>query len=183
MKKVVVMMMLIWAAAAFSFGQETIKWYTINEAVELNKKAPRVFIVDVYTDWCGWCKRMDANTFSNPVIAAYINKNYYPVKLNAEQKDDIILEGRTYKFIQGSGRGYNELAAILLRGKLSYPSIVYLNPKLQIIDVVAGYKTPQQLEVYLSYFKEGAYARTTLTEYAQTFRGELTPPSTALDAL
>ena len=33
-------------------------------------------MVDVYTDWCGWCKKMDKETFNHPVIAKYINENY-----------------------------------------------------------------------------------------------------------
>lgn len=55
-------------------GQETpkIRWYSIEEAVELNSKSKakdkKKFFIDVYTDWCGWCKKMDANTFTDPVI-------------------------------------------------------------------------------------------------------------------
>jgi len=182
MKKIVLFTLIVMTTFGL-WAQEKIHWYTINEAVELNKKEPRLFMVDVYTDWCGWCKRMDANTFSNEVIAKYVNANFYPVKLNGEEKDSITIDGRTYVFVPNGSRGYNELAAILLKGRLSYPSIVYLNPGLQIIEVVPGYKTPPQLEVYLAYYHQGAYKRQTITEFAQTFRGVLAPPPESSDAL
>jgi len=180
MRKVLIIIVCSFLTAAFAQSQEPVRWYSINEAVELNKKEPRLFMIDVYTDWCGWCKRMDANTFTNPVIADYVNTYFYPVKLNAEQKDDIILEGKTYSYVENGSRGYNELAAILLNGRLSYPSIVYLNEKLQIISIAPGYKTPPQLEIYLAFFQQRAYTRQNITEFAETFRGKIAPePSSA----
>ena len=71
----------------------TLKWYTWEEAVELNKTKPKKMFVDVYTDWCGWCKKMDKSTFADPAVAAYLAENFYPVKLNAEQKADIQFAG------------------------------------------------------------------------------------------
>lgn len=73
-----------------------IKWYSPEEAYELNKTAPKPFFIDVYTDWCGWCKRMDATTFKDPTIAQYLNAYYYPVKFNAEVKDTINFMERPY---------------------------------------------------------------------------------------
>jgi len=56
---------------------EKVKWYTLDEALKLNATAPRKILIDIYTDWCGWCKKMDAETFNHPVIAGYVNKNFY----------------------------------------------------------------------------------------------------------
>ena len=68
---------------------------------------------------------MDSETYSNQVIADYVNKNFYAVKFNAEQKTDVVLNGKTYKFLASGGRGYNELAAELLGGQMGYPLTVF----------------------------------------------------------
>ncbi|MBN1598316.1 MAG: DUF255 domain-containing protein [Bacteroidales bacterium] len=123
----------------FSLHGQQIRWYTWEEAVELNKKVPRKIMVDVYTDWCGYCKVMDRNTFGNAIIADYLNKTFYPVKFNAEQREDITFNNTIYKFVPQGNRGYHELAAALLNGQMSYPSVVFLNEEVQIIHVQKGY--------------------------------------------
>jgi uncharacterized protein YyaL (SSP411 family) len=50
-------------------GGEAVNWVTFEQAVELSKKDKRKVFIDVYTDWCGWCKVMDKNTFSDPKVA------------------------------------------------------------------------------------------------------------------
>lgn len=138
-------------------AQEEIKWVSLKEAIEMNREEPRKFMVDVYTDWCGWCKRMDATTFSNEEVASYVNAHFYPVKFNAEMKDSLTLGERTYHFIDNGRRGYHEVAAILTKGRLSYPTIVYLDEELRHISVEPGYKTAAQLSQKLIYFKEEKY--------------------------
>lgn len=138
-------------------AQEEIKWYSLKEAIEMNREEPRKFMVDIYTDWCGWCKRMDATTFSNEKVATYVNAHFYAVKFNAEMKDSLTLGERTYHFIDNGRRGYHEVAAILTKGRLSYPTIVYLDEELRHIAVEPGYKTADQLSQKLIYFKEEKY--------------------------
>jgi thioredoxin-related protein len=152
---------------------QKIKWYTIQEAEALAKKDPRKIMIDVYTDWCGWCKKMDAETFSHPVIAEYVNNHYYAVKLNAESTQDITFKGNTYKFVAQNGRGYHELAAGLLNGRLSYPSIAYLNEKLELLGAVAGYKKPSDMETLLNYIAEDKFQTQSLSEYQQTFKSKI----------
>ncbi|MCP4522175.1 MAG: DUF255 domain-containing protein, partial [Cytophagales bacterium] len=78
------------------FAQEKVQWHTLEEVEELMKKEPRKIIIDVYTDWCHWCKKMDKTTFNHPEIAKYINKNFYAVKINAESKKSITFNNKTY---------------------------------------------------------------------------------------
>jgi thioredoxin-related protein len=128
-----------------------VKWYSIQEAEKLNKTAPRKIMIDVYTDWCGWCKVLDKNTFQNDTIAAYLNRKYYPVKLNAEQRDSIVFQDRSYKFVPQGTRGYNELAATLLGGQMSYPSVVFLDEKFQGIYISKGYVEAKNFDMILKY--------------------------------
>lgn len=128
------------AGPAQEGNSQAIHWYTWEEAIAASEQQPKKFFIDVYTDWCGWCKKMDATTFADPQVAEYMNQNFYPVKLDAEQKEDIVFDGHTFKYIQSGSRGVHELAYALLDGQLGFPSYVYLNEKRQRITVSPGYK-------------------------------------------
>jgi thioredoxin-related protein len=147
----------------------TLTWYTWQQAVELNKKAPRKLLVDVYTDWCGWCKVMDRETFANDTIANYLNRYFYCVKFNAEGHEPLQFNGTTFSWIspeKGGGRnGIHEFAYGLLNGNLSYPSIVYLNEKYERIVISPGFKKPAELLTELRFSAEEIYSKKTWQEY------------------
>ena len=66
--------------------QAEINWITIEEAIQLAENGTdKKFFIDVYTDWCGWCKRMDKTTFSDPEVSKHMNDNFYCVKLDADK--------------------------------------------------------------------------------------------------
>lgn len=124
---------------------DAIKWYTWEQAQAEMKKQPKKLFIDVYTDWCGWCKRMDQTTFQDPAVVEYMNKNFYAVKFDAEQKADVNYNDHTFKFIAQGNRGVHELAYALLDGRLGYPSYVYLNEKQERITISPGYKAADAL--------------------------------------
>jgi len=128
----------------------------------------------MYTDWCGWCKRMDATTFVHPDIITYMNKHYYAVKMDAEMKDTLVIDGVTFVNQNPSGRrSSHQLAIELLRGKMSYPSFVFLNEKSQMLTVVAGYQTAKNFEPILNFFGSDAYLKTSWEEYKPGFKGKI----------
>jgi thioredoxin-related protein len=97
MKKTITIFLLFLSVSANLFSQkEKIKWYTIEEAEKLIKGQPRPIIIDTYTDWCIWCKRMDKDTFSNEVVAEILATRFYPVKFNAEGKEKVTFQGKTF---------------------------------------------------------------------------------------
>jgi len=159
----------------------TVKWYSMEEAEKLNKQQPRKIMIDVYTDWCGWCKKMDKETFNHPVIARYLNENYYPVKLDAESKEDIVFNGNTYKHVAQGAKGYHELAAGILNGEMSYPSIAYMNEKMELLGVIKGYKTVDVMEPLLNYIAEEKYTSESLENYQKTFQSKIDADRTTID--
>lgn len=72
--------------------KEKLKWLAHTELQSAFAKQPRPIIIDVYTDWCGWCKVMDRETYSNEKVIGYLNKNFYAVKFNAESKAEVVLQ-------------------------------------------------------------------------------------------
>lgn len=159
--------LLATAALCFSLNVATaqVKWMTWNEAVEANAKSPKKIFVDVYTDWCGWCKRMDQSTFSDKIVAKALNDDFYAVKFNAEQKEDIVFNGKTYKFVPGGRRGSHELARMLLQGRMGYPTVVFLNERVEVIQPVPGYQEPTAFLKVVNYFGEDLYKTTPWNKY------------------
>jgi len=151
-----------------------IKWMSFEQAYELNKKEPKKIFIDMYTDWCGLCRRMDAITFSDPIIVDYMNKNFYNVKMDAERKDTVVIDGTVFVNPNPqSNRSSHQLAIELLRGKMSYPSFIFLNEKSQLLTVVAGYQPAKEFEPILHYFAEDAFTDQQWEDYRAKFVGEI----------
>jgi thioredoxin-related protein len=129
-----------------SKSDSELNWISIEEANRIaDGNNDKKFIVDVYTDWCHWCKVMDKKTFTDPEVIKYINNNFYVVKFNAEQKEEVSYKGKNYKWESMGRNGVHMLGYELLQGRMSYPSLVYLNQNLETIFVSPGYKEPTQL--------------------------------------
>ncbi|MFT5779862.1 MAG: thioredoxin-related protein [Crocinitomicaceae bacterium] len=130
-----------------------IHWLSFEEALELNRLNPKKWVIDVSTSWCGWCKKMDKDTFQDSLIVQHVNANYYAVALDGEGKDDITIDDRTFKFVASGRRGYHELPAELMGGKMSYPTIIFLGEELQNLSAVPGYKGPKDFLAILEFFE------------------------------
>lgn len=137
----------------FSQSSE-IKWYTLEEAVKLSEKEPRKLFIDVMTVWCGWCKKMDREVFSQKDIIDVLNNQYYAVRLDAQQKEDIEFKGETFKYQMYGQKGFNGFAVELLRGKMGFPSLVFLDEEFNLIQSLEGYHKEDRLLLVLSYFGE-----------------------------
>ncbi len=119
-------------------GQEKIEWMKFEDAVAATEMSPKMLLVDVYTDWCGWCKKMDKETFTDPGVIKYVNETFYAVKLDAENMT------RSFDF---KGKKYTEAQMAAAMRVNSYPNFVIIDPTLQNITQLSGYRNaPQFLE-------------------------------------
>lgn len=141
-----------------------IQWISFEEAVILSEKNPKKVFIDVYTSWCGWCKKMDATTFKEADVVKYINANFYPVKLNAETKDTIRFRDKEFRYV--TEYKANELAVSLLSGKMGYPSYVLLDEKFALMTApVQSYLEKKDLMPILEYYGGNIYKEKSWEEY------------------
>lgn len=145
-------------------------WLSFEEAVSSSALEQRKIFIDVYTDWCGWCKRMDATTFSDPAVAEVLQNKFYPVKFNAEQREPITFNNHTFNFVPRGTKGYHELAATLLNGKLSYPSVVFLNENFEIIQVLPGYRKADEFLKIITFIGEDHYLTTSWDDFSKAYQ-------------
>lgn len=136
---------------------QKVNWVTLEEAVELQKQNPKKIIVDMYTNWCGPCKLLDKRTFQNADVASYINENFYAVKFNAEGNSEVTFKGRSFsnpnydptkEYRRNSAHELSRYFRIQ-----AFPTMVFLDENLDVLVPLRGFKTPQQLELYLKMFK------------------------------
>ncbi|MFO7825370.1 MAG: thioredoxin fold domain-containing protein [Cyclobacterium sp.] len=129
--------------------EEAITWYSFEEVIDKVEEQPKMILVDVYTDWCGWCKKMDKETFTDKEVISYVNQNFYAVKLNAEDGK------RKFDF---RGKEYSEEEMARAMRVRSYPNFVIMDAAMENITQLPGYReaTPfvEALVALLENFKQ-----------------------------
>tara|TARA_R100000935_G_C2827719_1_gene163274 strand:- start:1317 stop:1886 length:570 start_codon:yes stop_codon:yes gene_type:complete len=175
MKKLLLLGLLL---VVGSMTAQKINWMSMEEALAAQEKQPKKIFMDVYTTWCGPCKLLDRNTFSDAQVAKFINDNYYAVKFNAEGDEELTYQDFTYtnpNYQPGrKGRNSQHLFAHALK-ITGYPSLVFFKEDGTLIQAIAGYKTPQQLEIFLKMIANDDYKKLTTAEawqdYQENFKG------------
>jgi thioredoxin-related protein len=172
MRKTILLIFAIGFIGLNTLAQE-IRWVTLDEALELQKKTPKKIMMDVYTSWCGPCKMLDKKTFHNADVVDFVNIHYYAVKFNGEGNDVV-----KYKEKSFSNPGYkpelanrrnsaHELARYLQVS--AYPTIVFFDEDAEVIAPIRGYQTPPQLELYLKMFNNNDHENITTQEEFNTY--------------
>jgi len=154
----------------FYLSAQEVQWMSFEEALAAQKMEKRKIFVDLYTDWCGWCKRMDKTTMTDPEVVKYLNTKFYPVKFNAEQKEEIEFKGEIYRLKERKGkRDYHELAAHISRNQLSYPTFIFLNEQAEVIQPVKGYQDVNTFKTIMTYIGDNHFKKTPWNQYKQTY--------------
>ena len=157
---------------------QEIKWMSMNEALAAQKKEPKKILMDAYTTWCGPCKLMDQKTFTNKDVVNYVNKHFYAVKFNAEGTEEVMYKDFNYTNPnydpERKGRNSQHFFANALRIS-GYPSLVFFDENSDVIAPITGYRTPEQLEIFLKMIAQDDYKKLTTADawekYEKNFKG------------
>ncbi len=135
-------------------GFSQVKWMSFSEAVKANagNNRKKVF-VDVYTDWCGWCKHMDKTTFQDSLVIEYMNRYFYAVKMDAEMKDTVRFNNYTWTNPNPqANRSPHSIAKAMLNDEMSYPTFVMLDEDMNRMDMQKGFKDAAFMKTYLEFY-------------------------------
>lgn len=138
-----------------SISASSLKWYSFEEGVEKAKSENKIILIDFYTDWCGWCKKMDSETYSNTQIISEIQKGFVPVKINPEKNEFVTLDNQTISVSQLS-------QAAGVRG---FPATAFFTPDMQLIDMISGYLDVENFNDVLRFMKSGKYEKIAYQDY------------------
>jgi thioredoxin-related protein len=149
-------------------ANDHVKWIGLDEAVTNLQKEKRPLLIDLYTDWCGWCKVMDKKTYSDKRVADYVGNKFYAVKINAETHDKITWNNKIYSF--NSNYRSNEFAVYLTNSRLEFPTTIFIPADGGAPQAIPGYMTPKDFELLVKYFGDGGYGKIPFEEYQKNFK-------------
>ena len=130
-----------------SFAQDGIKWHKFDEGLSKAQAEDKFLLVDFYTDWCGWCKKMDANTYTDKAVIDLINANFVAVKMNPEKDNAVNYQEKNYpaaNFAQAAG-------------VTGYPATGFFESDSDFIATVPGYMEPDKMIELLNFIAQKKY--------------------------
>ena len=153
MKQIIVILLLLSATLSAKEPQ----WKNLKDGLAEAKSSGKKVLVDVYTDWCSWCKKMDATTYTDKSVSEYLSKNFVIVKLNAEGTGSVNYSGQTMtpaEFAQGMGVS-------------GYPATGFLQSDGQAITLLPGYLDADKFIHVLTYIATDQYKTKKFQDYIQ----------------
>ena len=148
-----------------------IYWQPLHEAHERSRLQGRILLIYLYTPWCAPCVMMDQNTWAHPVIATFATANFHCTRVNAESRDSLLFNGSYFPYLPELHA--NQLAYLLLEGKMEYPALILMEPSGETLLTLRGYIPPRLMDEILRYFGGGFYRNTPWEEFQKSYPSQL----------
>jgi parallel beta-helix repeat protein len=132
-----------------------LNWLSYNDGLALAEKENKYVLIDFYTDWGAYCKKMDKEAYSNEEVKKILNENFVVVKVNAESDNKVI----------ESGEEITERELAKLYQVSGYPTTWFLESNHSRVAPLPGYVTTEQFIPVLNYIGEGWYKSISFEEY------------------
>ncbi len=150
-------------------GQNKVRWNSWDGASEKLNKGDRKFLVYFYYDGCKWCRFMEETTFSADHIAKFVNQKFYAFRVNALSSDKIVIADKAYTSVRIGKYDFNELAADLLAGNMSFPSFVFLDEQFKKLGTYDSYMDEHNFEMILSFYAGNHHKCTMWKRFANNY--------------
>ena len=185
---VATMMMVLWAMAAAISGEiETdkspvppeVNWKGFDVALEEARTTNKHIMVDVYTDWCGWCKRLDRETYADFSVREVLAESFVSSKLKGDSKKRIRVSpqttsvgGRTLlQFMNAETPTMTEKELTQRQLRVTgFPTILFLSADGKLITKLPGFKAANEFKNILNFVKDDLYEVMSYQDYLESLR-------------
>ena len=148
---------------------EGIQWNSIQDISTL-KDSDKKTLVFIYTDWCKWCKEMQESSFNDPEVTSFINEHFKAIKFNGESNKNISYKDKVYTLKKENNLLFHELTYEFNRGNISYPSLVFLDDDLNMIQAINGFRNKEDILKILKYIEGEYYTKTSWNNYLKGYK-------------
>ncbi len=128
---------------------------SLNDAISEAEESGKMVLIDVYTEWCGFCRRMNTETYADTSVKEALDKYYHVVRLDAES-DDIV----TFQGVELTKQEFAESFGIY-----SFPTTVFLEPDSAPFASQPGFIEAETFHKLLVYVGTEAYKFTPFDEF------------------
>ncbi|MCK6601166.1 MAG: thioredoxin fold domain-containing protein [Bacteroidetes bacterium] len=154
--------LLISLFLVFNSGTDSksgLKWYDFNEGIKEAGKQKKYILIDFYTDWCSWCKKMDKDTYAHAAVMDILKKNFILIKVNAEDSQK-----------RGQYKEYNVTYPELSQGfgVTGFPATVFLNPSSDYITLVPGYVPADEMSAILKFIHTASFEKMSFPDFKKS---------------
>ncbi len=143
----------------------SLSWKTFDEGVMLAGQTNKKLLVDVYTDWCTWCKKMDSDVYTDKSVIDVLNKSFVLVKLNAESD----------KTVHYQGKALSETQFARAVGVTGYPATLFFESTGKPITLLPGYVPAPRFVPILQYIGDNHYQNTSFEDFLAKAPGSSSP--------
>jgi len=147
---------------------DKVEWLAFDVAATKAQAQKKHMIVDIYTTWCGWCKVMDRETYSNPQVVAYLHENFVLAKVNGESSAKL----------KWKGKDLTERQFAKAVGVNGYPSTYFFKPNAELLGGLSGFLMPPDFMIYAQYVATKWYEKGKIQAYADSIRAAAKQPET-----
>jgi thioredoxin-related protein len=123
-----------------------VQWARWDQGLKTAAASNKPVLVDVYTDWCGWCRRMDKDVYGRDDVRNYLSRHFVTVKIDAESPN-----AATY-----AAKKYTESSLAARFRVTGYPTTIFLKPNGDHLVNVPGYVPADRFLLLLRYIGDGA---------------------------
>ncbi len=135
-----------------------IQWLNYTTGLEKAQEEGKYVLIDFYTTWCGWCKRMDRSTFKDPEVVEFLNDNMVAVKVNAEAPDTVV-----HQDVKLTER---QLAVGVYKAT-GYPTYFFLSPEGKALFKVPGYRNAEDFLSLVQFVGEEHFKNKSFDKFIQ----------------